>query len=275
MGIQIDPAFAADYTCVDLGTLPSVPAPWGGFAVKANDPSSLLITANARTPEGRLYAVPIGRDKDCHVAGFTGTSTDIAEAPYNEAGIGYGPGGVLFLAQAVINKMGELKPGSAVTDKVVDMGALGIAATMCGVGIVPTGFPGEGRLKLINWPSPGYWYDSPLTPDGMGTYDVTSVTQVAQLPNGAAGFVFIASGNPDFPADTVLVSEYNVGTVAAYTLTGQSDPDPSTRKPFITGLTGAQGGVVDPVSGDFLFSTYSTARIIAIRGFKPPPPPPG
>jgi hypothetical protein len=181
---------------------------------------------------------------------------------------------VLFLAEAVVNMLGELKPGSATTDKVVDMGALGIAATMCGVGFVPMGFPGEGRLKLINWPSPGHWYDAPYTADATGTYDVNSVTPMADLANGAAGFVFIAAGNVDFPNNTVLVSEYDVGTVVAYELTGMSDPDPTTRKVFISGLTGAQGGVLDPVSGDFLFSTYSTANIIAVRGFKPPPPPP-
>jgi len=278
MGIQIAAPYAADYTCVDLGTLPSVPAPWGGFVVKAGDTSTLLITGNARTPSGRLYAVPIGRDAGCHVSGFTGSSSDIAEAPYNEAGIGYGPGGVLFLAEAVVNKLGELLPGSTTTDKVVDLGALGQAPTTCGVGFVPSTFPEAGRLKLINWPSPGHWYDAPLVPDdaGTGTYDVTSVTPMAQLATGAAGFVFIAAGNVDFPTNSVLVSEYNIGSVAAYALGATaSDPDPTTRKPFITGLTGAQGGVVDPVSGDFLFSTYSTARIIGIRGFKPPPPPPG
>jgi hypothetical protein len=275
MGITIAPPFASSYTCVDLGTVASVPSPWGGFAMSASATSTLLVTGNARTPGGRLYSVPIGRDADCHVAGFLGTSTDIAAAPYNEAGVAFGPAGVLFLAQAVINEMGELKSGSAAPDKTVDMGALGFPMTMCGVGFVPTGFPGAGALKLINWPSPGYWYSAPLMADGSGTYDVTSLVQGPMLPNGAAGFVFIAAGNPGFTSDTVLVSEYDIGTVAAYTLTGAgSDPDPTTRTPFITGLSGAQGGVLDPVSGDFLFSTYSSAQIIAIRGFKPPPPPP-
>ena len=274
MGIQIEPPFTADYTCVDLGTLPAIPSPWGGFAMKADEPSTLLITGSARSLEGRLYAVPIGRDVDCHVSGFTGASADIAEAPFNEAGVAYGPGGVLFLAQAGFNQLGQLKSGSTITDKTIDLNALGVAPTICGVGFVPTGFGGAGKLKLVNWPSPGFWYDAPFVADGAGTYNVTSVKQTAQLPNGAAGFVFIAAGNPDFSTNTVLISEYDIGTVAAYQLTPTGDPDPATRKPFITGLSGAQGGVVDPMSGDFLFSTYSSARIIGIRGFKPPPPPP-
>ena len=271
LGIVIDPIFAAHYSCVDLGTLVSVPAPWGGFAVKADDTETLLITGSARSPGGRLYAVPIGRDADCHISGFTGASLDIAEAPFNEAGIAYGPGGVLFLAQSIVNNIGQLKIGSTVTDKIVDMEALGFAKTMCGVGFVPPGFPGADQLKLINWPSPGSWYDASYAPDGAGTYDITSVTPMASLPGGAAGFVFIAAGNVGFPGNTVLVSEYDAGKVVAYELVGMSDPDPTTRKPFIHGLTGAQGGVVDPVSGDFLFSTFAPTRIIAIRGFKPLP----
>jgi hypothetical protein len=271
MGIVIDPVFAQHYTCFDLGTLAAIPTPWGGFASKDGDPGTLLITGGSRSATGRLYAVPIGRDADCHVAGFTGEVVDIAEAPYNEAGVAYGPDGVLFLAQAVVNRIGQLEPGSAVTDKVVDVGALGHAATSCGVNFVPPGFPGAGQLKLVNWPAPGSWYDAPYVADGAGTFDITAVNQAAALPGGAAGFVFIAAGNVDFPANTVLVSEYNTGTVVAYDLVGASDPDPATRRVFISGLSGAQGGVVDPVSGDFLFSTFSTARIIAIRGFKPLP----
>jgi hypothetical protein len=270
-GIQIATEFASSYTCVNLGTLASIPSPWGGFAMKANAPSTLLISGNARDASGRLYSVPVGRDASCHVAGFTGSTTDYAEAPYNEAGIAYGPSGVLFLAQAVVNKLGELKPGSTVTDKTIDMKALGMADTMCGVGFPPTGFGSAGQLKLINWPSPGNWYSADLTADGSGTFNVGNMTQGAQLANGAAGFVFIAAGNAGFPNNSILVSEYDSGTVVAYELDAQSNPKPTTRRVFIQGLTGAQGGVVDPTSGDFLFSTFSTALIIAVRGFAPPP----
>lgn len=269
-GIQIAPEFASSYTCVNLGTLASIPTPWGGFAMKANEPSTLLVSGNARDASGRLYSVPIGRDASCHVSGFTGTTADYAEAPYNEAGIAYGPSGVLFLAQAVVNKLGELKPGSTVTDKTVDMAALGMGDSMCGVGFPPMGFASPGQLKLVNWPSPGFWYSADLSDDGTGTYNVANMTKGAQLANGAAGFVFIAAGNVGFPNNSILVSEYDAGTVAAYELDAQSNPKPASRRVFIQGLTGAQGGVVDPTSGDFLFSTFSTALIIAVRGFSPP-----
>jgi hypothetical protein len=272
LGVQIAPEFADIYSCVDLGTLVTVPSPWGGFAIKYDNPGQLLITGSARSAEGRIYAVSVGRDKDCHIAGFTGTSSSVAEAPYNEAGVAYGPGDVLFLAQAVVNQLGQLKPGSNATDKVVDLTVKGIDDSICGVGFVPSGFEAEGQMKLTDWPMVGSWYSASYSADGSGTFNIDSITKGPELPGGAAGFVFIEGGNEKFPHNSVLISEYDTGSVVAYDLTAESNPNLSTARPFITGLTGAQGGVVDPVSGDFLFSTFAEARLVAVRGFKPPPP---
>ena len=42
----------------------------------------------------------------------------------------------------------------------------------------------------------------------------------------------------------------------------------ATRRDFVTGLDGAEGAFVDPVTGDFLFSTYGGGnRVIVVRGF--------
>jgi hypothetical protein len=42
---------------------------------------------------------------------------------------------------------------------------------------------------------------------------------------------------------------------------------------FISGLDGAEGALLDPVTGDFLFSTFGGgSRVIAVRGFAAPPP---
>lgn len=44
---------------------------------------------------------------------------------------------------------------------------------------------------------------------------------------------------------------------------------------FITGLTGAEGAAVDPLTGDFLFSTFGGGnQVVVVKGFVPPPPPP-
>lgn len=45
-----------------------------------------------------------------------------------------------------------------------------------------------------------------------------------------------------------------------------------SRRDFITGLTGAEGALIDPYSGDFLFSTFGGGnRIIVVQGFVPAP----
>ena len=40
---------------------------------------------------------------------------------------------------------------------------------------------------------------------------------------------------------------------------------------FMTGLTGAEGGVIDPLTGDFIFSTFGGGnRIVVVSGFTAP-----
>jgi hypothetical protein len=45
-----------------------------------------------------------------------------------------------------------------------------------------------------------------------------------------------------------------------------------TRTDFITGLSGAEGAFIDPVTGDFLFSTFGGGNsVIRVSGFAVPP----
>ena len=68
----------------------------------------------------------------------------------------------------------------------------------------------------------------------------------------------------------VLISEYGTGTVSSYEIDLNGDPVPGTRRAFMTGLGGAEGGTRDPVSGDFLFSTFGGgSRVVVVRGFTP------
>jgi len=72
----------------------------------------------------------------------------------------------------------------------------------------------------------------------------------------------------------MLVSEFSAGNVAAYTLDAGGNPIPGTRQDFVTGLTQAEGAAIDPLTGDFLFSTFGTGadRVFIVEGFVPPPP---
>jgi hypothetical protein len=62
--------------------------------------------------------------------------------------------------------------------------------------------------------------------------------------------------------------------VAVYALDANGDPVLASRRNFLTGLEGAEGATLDPVTGDFLFSTFGGGdRVVLVSGFTEPPPP--
>ena len=131
-----------------------------------------------------MYEVGLVRDPvSGHITGFT-PAARFADAPFNDGGVAYGPGGVLFVSRRDFantgngNKVRQTKPGSSIADRVVDLGALGVAHSPGSLQFVPAGHPGAGSLKLASYPD-GEWYDASVAPDGSGTYDITNVTQVA------------------------------------------------------------------------------------------------
>jgi len=83
--------------------------------------------------------------------------------------------------------------------------------------------------------------------------------------------VYIQAGNPGFASDSVLISEWSAGTVGAYEIDANGDPIASTRRDFILGLSGAEGAAIDPITGDFVFSTFGGGdRVIVVHGFTTP-----
>jgi hypothetical protein len=74
----------------------------------------------------------------------------------------------------------------------------------------------------------------------------------------------------------MIVSEYSAGQVAVYDMDVSGNPVIASRRLFISGLTGAEGAAIDPISGSFLFSTFGGGNhVVVVRGFAPinPPPP--
>ncbi len=276
--IIVDPIFASDYTITDLGSIAGLPTNYGGLVFKAGDPNTLLIGGAANQNVGRIYEVPVIRDGLGNITGFGAPVVFGSVGEFNDGGIAYGPGGVLFTAQWPINMLGQTKPGSTDEDKIINLTSIGTPTTIGGVSIsalnfVPAGFAGAGQFKIVTYAS-GNWYDVVLTPDGSGTYDIVSATLEVTLPGGPEGFVFIDdAGNPGFSVDSLLMSDYASGRISAYELDANGDPILATRRDFITGLTGAEGAVIDPVTGDFLFSTFGGgSRIIRVDGFSAPAP---
>jgi len=267
----VDPFYATAYTATDLGGIAGLPTPYGGLIFKAGDTNTILIGGAANTGAGRFYSVPVTRGAGGHIVSF-GAPTVQGFGVNNDGGVAYGPGGVFFYSQYSLNNVGQVKPGSTSDDKTVALGPLGIATSTGALNFVPSGYNGAGQLKISSW-SGGQFYNVSFAADGSGTYNLTSASLVVTLPGGPEGFIYVPLGSPQFPSQSMLVAEYSAGSVATYTTDANGNPVLASRRDFITGLTGAEGSAIDPVTGDFLFSTFgSTNRVIQVRGFVPPLP---
>jgi hypothetical protein len=267
--------FASDYQVADLGTPPGVPGPLGGLFIRADQPNTLFIGGAANTFSAKVYAVPLVRDGEGQITGFAGSGVVAFNANGVSGGIDgglqLGPGGVWFYSTYNDSQIGQVKPGSTSPDTLIALNGLGVAPSTGALTFVPQGFPGAGRLKILSYNS-SRWYDTTVTPIAGGTYAIAPVSPAIQLGGGLEGAVYIAAGNPQFPAASVLVSEYQAGRITAYEIDGNGDPIVATNRPFIIGLSGAEGAALDPVSGDFLFSTFNGGnRVIAVGGFAATP----
>jgi hypothetical protein len=271
----LEPPFNGDYAVKDLGLPAGVSPRLGGLTIKAGTTDKLLIGGAADASQGTLYEVTVARDAQGHISSFVGSAKVYAAAPNVDGGVDYGPGNVLFVARWPSNQLSEFKPGSTAADKVISMSPFGVPSLVANR-FVPAGSPGAGRLKLVSY-SDGQWYDAGVTPDGAGTYNLAGVKNVpgATLPGGAVGFVYVGQGSAQFAQPSMLVSEYQAGQVAAYRVDANGDPVVSSRRTFIGNLSGADGAYIDPVTGDFLFSTFGSGdRVIVVSGFAKPLPPP-
>ncbi len=265
----VDPFYACAYTFTDLGTPPDVPGSLGGLVFKADDPDTLLIGGSANSSSGTLYAVPVIRDADDHVIGFGEASTVFAPAPNIDGGLFYGPGGVLFYSRYSNNNIGQILPGETETARDDNLTALGFTSSLGAMMVVPDGFQGAGRLKVASF-NASVWHDAELSPDGNGTYDISAPTNAITIGGGPEGIVYVEAGATLFPVESVLVSGYSSGQIVTYETDANGDPIIDTERVFITGLSGAEGGTRDPLTGDFLFSTFGGGdRVLVVRGFTP------
>lgn len=270
-GQVIDPFYAGSYTYTDLGAVPGLPPRAGGLTLLAGTNNTLLIGGDANTANGAIYAVSVSRDSSGHINAFTGTATFHIDAPYNDGGIVFGPGGVLFASRWPVNELAQYRPGSTTPDRIIDLAALGVAGSNAAIQFVPSTYSGAGRMKLGSW-SDGQFYDAAYVADGAGTFTITSVIQTATLTGGPEGFAYVPAGSPLFGGPAMIVSEFSDGNVAVYDVDANGDPLVGTRRTFISGLTGAEGAFIDPLTGDFIFSTFGGGdRVIVVRGFIPTP----
>jgi len=253
---SVQPPFNTAYQAVDLGQMPLV-YNYGGIAFHPNDPDLLLVSAYA---SGRIAAVRVVRDSSGLIQGF-GTTTTYATVGGTDGGLAFGPGGVLFFTWYGANRLGQIRPGSTVADKIIDLGPLGISTSVGTCAFVPAGRAGAGRFKLANYAA-SEWFDVTLAPDGNGTYSITAVSAPVQIQGGPEGILYPPTTAP-LLGNSVLVAEWNAG-LTAYDVDANGDPIAASRQLVMTGLGANGGGAIDPVSGDFLFSGGG-GHLVALR----------
>jgi len=204
-----------------------------------------------------------------------GAATLYSTAPNIDGGLTFGPGGVLFFTGYSNNTIGQIKPGSTVPDRITTVTGNGINSSVGSLVFVPPGYNGAGQLKVLSY-NANTWETLPYSPagDGSGTYDFGASFGEVQLSGGLEGAVYVPMGSPLFANQSVLVSEYGAGRVVAYETDAQGDPVVSTLRVLVGGLSGAEGAAIDPVTGDFMFSTFGGGnKVVRVSGFAAPPPP--
>jgi len=264
---NIAPGYAGQYTLVELGSIPGVPGNYGGLTLLAANPNDLLIGGSANSSSGAIYEIGVTRDAHNNITGFTGTASLYATAAYIDGGLAYGPGGVLFYTAYPVNTIGEIKPGSTAPDKIVSLSGL-VASSVGSLNFVPAGQPGAGDFKIASYNGGGF-YNATLSPDGAGTYNITSASLQSTPGGGPEGFVYVPIGSADFSSPSLLLAQYGAGKVVACQSDADGNPIVATCQDFVQGLSGAEGGFVDPLSGDFLFSTFGGGnKVVEVQGFQ-------
>ena len=264
------PDFVTDYTYVDLGTPAGLTPGLGGVNFKSGNNNVLLIAGHAYQATGDIWEVPITRDTSGHINGYAGGESLHATAPYIDGCLSRGPGGVMFYTSYPVNILGQIKPGSTAPDRQDVLTLMsGVTSSMGGGGFVPAGFPGAGKLKVTSYTS-DEWYELPLTPDANGTYiPGTAILRTALHGTGYGGpegAIWVHGGAPGFAVDSVVVSEHAEWQVAAYDCDGNGDPIAASRRVLLDNLVHADGAAIDPVTGDFVFTTQGGGdRVVVVR----------
>ncbi len=201
-GQQVAPYFNSRYNLRDIGAVPGLPGRYGGLTFKSGDANTLLIGGDGNSAEAAIYEIGLLRGMDGHITGFTGTSRYFAAAPGGDrggidGGLSYGPGGVLFYTAYPDNSIGQIKAGSTSVNKLVRLSPLGVVGEVGSLVFVPPGFPGVGRLKILDFGG-GIWYDAAVTADGQGTFDIMLSGVSTATGLDAEGAFFVKAGNPLF-----------------------------------------------------------------------------
>ncbi len=262
----------AGYSILDVGSVPGVPTNYGGLTIRPEEPNTLYIGGAANNSNGALYSIALIRDGETdQVTGFSGTATLVVATPDIDGGVTYAPNGTLLFTQYSQNGLGQILTDD--TYITTDLTPYGIASSVGSLVLVPPGYSGAGNFIIASY-SGNYLYNVPYTISEAGEYLISN--QTAEVPldgtaDGPEGIAYIPLGSDGFPNPSMVISSYGDGKVVAFDIDATGFPIVSTARDMITDLTGAEGALIDPVTGDFLFSTYGGGNhVIVMSGFESP-----
>lgn len=252
---QVGPAFSNLYSITDLGSVSGVPAPYSSLLFQSGKPNVLLLGGGSTKSTGEIYSVPLTRNATTNHVTSLGSPAPFASAPNIDGGLIYAPNGDLLFTEYKLNQIGEIKPGHTSPDKTVPAP---VSPSTGSLQIVPAGFAAAGRL-VIDSIGTSQFCSTTLTADMSGTYDIgncSATVTSSDNTEGTEGIIYVPAGMPGFSGQMMLVAEYSGDVVMAYSVDSNGLPILSTGQVFISGLTGAQGATIDPLTGDFFFSTF-------------------
>jgi hypothetical protein len=270
----VAPFYAGAYAINDVGAAPGVPGRYGGLTFKAGSTNTLLIGGDGNSAAAKIYQVTVVRGTGGHITGFTGSATFFANAygPGSggiDGGLAYGPGNVLFYTTYSDDAVCQVKPGSTDVSKMIQLNPDSSVELPWSVGslvFVPAGMPGAGRLKVLDYGG-NAWWDTTIVSDGAGTYNLGAFAPPIALGILCEGAFYVPAGNPRFTNHSVLVCDYGNATVESYEVNANGDPLTATKQTFISGLNQPEGGTTDPVTGDFVFSSFDGLHLYVVSGF--------
>ncbi|MFT3684573.1 MAG: GC-type dockerin domain-anchored protein [Phycisphaerales bacterium] len=277
MAQTVAPEFNIPYSIVQLGPPPGVPGSLGGICFKPGDPETIYIMGGANGGSGAMYQIGVHRNPGGYIDSWVGTATLVSTAANNDGGLCEipGSGGTVLFATYPNNSLGQIKPGSTVPDRYDSLSVAGPFGTTGTCQFVPPGLPGAGNLVIGTYAGSAF-YTLPLTVEPgpaphTYTFGAASPTTVV-TSGGPEGIVYVPLLSPIFESTpSMLVCMYGQGKVIAYNVGPEGLPLLSSARDFITGLSGAEGGCLDPRTNTFLFSTFGGgAGVIAVPGFTPP-----
>ncbi len=263
---------AAGYILTDLGSIDQLPSQYGGLTIRPDQPNTLYIGGSANNSSGGLYTVGLIRDPETkRITGFDGAAVLYVAAPNNDGGILFDQSGTLLFTRYSMNELGQVLPDNTYIS--ISLTAFGVAPSVGALAFVPAGYPGAGGLVFSSY-NESIMYNIPFTIEASGQYLLSNKiaeVSVFGVASGPEGIAYIPAGSSAFPALSMVISSYANGTVVVFEVGDNGLPVPSTAREMVTGLTGAEGALIDPLTGDFLFSTFGGGnKVIRISGFEKP-----